>query len=60
MLILSRKVGEKIRIGDNIEIMVTSMEPGKVRLGIIAPRDVQVLRSELLKPEERKDHAAGQ
>jgi len=48
MLVLSRKLGEKIRIGDSIEITVTSIERGKIRLGIEAPRDISIVRSELL------------
>jgi len=48
MLVLSRKLGEKIRIGDSIEITVTSIERGKIRLGIEAPRDILIIRSELI------------
>jgi carbon storage regulator len=47
MLVLSRKVGERIQIGRNICIMVTRVDGGKVRLGIDAPRDVSVLRGEI-------------
>lgn len=48
MLVLSRKLGEKIHIGDNIVITVVNIERGKIRLGIDAPRDVPVYRQELL------------
>lgn len=49
MLILSRRVGEKIVIGDgSITITVVDLERGKVRLGIEAPRDVPINRKELL------------
>lgn len=48
MLVLSRKPQEKIHIGDDIVITVVSLANGKVRLGIEAPRDVAVHRSELL------------
>lgn len=48
MLILSRKIGERIMIGDNITITVVVIEPGKVRIGIEAPRDIPVYREELL------------
>ncbi len=48
MLVLSRKLGEKIHIGNNICITVVDIDRGKVRLGIEAPRDVPVFRSELL------------
>jgi carbon storage regulator len=48
MLVLSRKLGEKICIGDNICITVVDIDRGKIRLGIEAPRDVPVFRQELL------------
>ena len=48
MLVLSRKLGEKIYIGDNICITVVDIERGKIRLGIEAPRDVPIYRQELL------------
>jgi carbon storage regulator len=48
MLVLSRKLGEKIHIGDNICITVVDIDRGKVRLGIEAPRNIPVYRQELL------------
>lgn len=48
MLVLSRKLGEKIIIGDQITITVLDVDRGKVRLGIEAPRSVPVYRQELL------------
>lgn len=48
MLVLSRKLGEKIIIGDNISITIIDIDRGKVRLGIEAPRSVPVYRHELL------------
>jgi carbon storage regulator len=48
MLVLSRKLGEKIRIGDSICITVVDIDRGKIRLGIEAPREVPVFRQELL------------
>ena len=47
MLILQRKEGESLLIGDNVEISVLSVEAGRVRLAIQAPRSVPILRSEL-------------
>jgi carbon storage regulator len=55
MLVLSRKQGERIVIGDNIVITVVSLEYGKVRLGIEAPREIEVWREEMLdRPREDK------
>ena len=47
MLVLSRKVGEQIVIGDGIVVTVTRMSNNRVTLGIDAPDSVRVLRSEL-------------
>ena len=48
MLVLSRKLGEKIIIGENICITVIDIDRGKIRLGIEAPREIPVYRQELL------------
>lgn len=48
MLVLSRKLGEKIYINENICITVVDIDRGKIRLGIDAPRDVPIFRKELL------------
>jgi carbon storage regulator len=48
MLVLSRKLGEKIYISENICITVVDIDRGKIRLGIEAPRDVPIFRKELL------------
>lgn len=47
MLILQRKEGESLLIGDEVEISVLAVEAGRVRLAIQAPREVPILRSEL-------------
>lgn len=47
MLVLSRKPGEKLQIGDSIEVTIVRIGPNTVRLGIEAPRDVNIVRSEL-------------
>ena len=44
MLVVTRKKGESILIGDNIEISISSIENGTVKLAINAPKDVQILR----------------
>ncbi len=48
MLVLSRKLGEKIYINNNICITVVDIDRGKIRLGIEAPREVPIFRKELL------------
>ncbi len=47
MLILNRKAGESIRIGDDIEIKIVSVEGGQVKVGIDAPRNVSIHRQEI-------------
>ncbi len=47
MLILSRRIGEKIVIGDNVTITVLGVKGNQVRVGIEAPRDVPVHREEI-------------
>ncbi len=47
MLILSRKLGESILLGDDIEVSVIDVSKGVVRLGIEAPKDIVILRKEL-------------
>ena len=48
MLVLSRKIGERIVIGDGIEISIVEVRGGKVRIGVEAPKDVRVHRSEVV------------
>jgi carbon storage regulator len=47
MLVLTRRLDESIEIGDSITIKVLSLDGDKVKLGINAPRDITILRSEL-------------
>lgn len=47
MLVLTRRIGEEIVIGDDIVVKVLEVQGRKVRLGLMAPRDVAVLRQEL-------------
>lgn len=48
MLVLTRKAGQTIVIGDGIEVTVLSIAGEKVRLGVRAPRDVPVFREEVV------------
>lgn len=61
MLVLSRKKNEVIRIGDEITIEVVEIRSDKVRLGIIAPREVPVHREEVyqLIHQEEKNNGEG-
>jgi carbon storage regulator len=47
MLILTRKLGETIRVGDDVTIRVLEVRGGQVRLGIEAPEDVRIYREEV-------------
>ena len=60
MLILQRKAGESLLIGDGIEITVLSVDSGRVRLAIEAPKSVPILRSELQAAAEVNREAAGE
>lgn len=57
MLVITRRKGEGILIGDNIEITVTKLDDGTVKLAIDAPKNVTILRKELHKEvqEENKN-----
>ena len=52
MLVLSRKIGERIVIGDGIELVVQKISGERVVLGLVAPADVRIMRSELLAAEQ--------
>ncbi|CUU51960.1 putative Carbon storage regulator like protein [Actinobacillus pleuropneumoniae] len=47
MLILTRKIGESLLIGDNVEITVLSVRGNQVKLGVNAPKEVSVHREEI-------------
>ncbi len=53
MLVLTRKPGQSIMIGDGIEVQVLSVAGEKVRIGITAPRDVGIFRDEVYERIER-------
>ncbi|AGF58330.1 carbon storage regulator CsrA [Clostridium saccharoperbutylacetonicum] len=47
MLIITRKKGESLMIGDDIEITISKIEDGSVKIGVNAPKNVSILRKEL-------------
>ncbi|MCY6353962.1 carbon storage regulator CsrA [Clostridium sp. ZS2-4] len=49
MLVVKRKKGEALRIGDDIEVTVVGIENGAVKIAIDAPKNITILRSELYK-----------
>ena len=53
MLVLTRKLGEKVIIGDNIVVTIVRLSDNKVRLGFEAPKEINVARSELLNAPHR-------
>ena len=53
MLILTRRVGEAVHIGNNIKVRVWGVKGGQVRIGFDVPKEVNVIRTELLnKPKK--------
>lgn len=58
MLVLSRKVGESIIIGNEVMVTVVEFRGDQVRLGVEAPRSVQVYREELYAEVSRQNRAA--
>jgi len=58
MLVLARKLEESIIIGDNIVVKVISVENGSVKLGIEAPNEIKIMRSELIEEVTEQNRAA--
>ena len=52
MLVLSRKEQERVKLGDEITVTIVRVSGDKVRLGIEAPKDIRVLRDELVPHDE--------
>ncbi|PQO35018.1 carbon storage regulator [Bremerella cremea] len=59
MLVLSRKIGDSIKVGDDVEIVVLQLRGDKVRLGIEAPKSVEVHRREVWAKIQGEDPEAG-
>ena len=60
MLVISRKKGESILIGKDIEITIVNLDDNNVKIAISAPREVKVLRKELLKEVTEENKSAAQ
>jgi len=58
MLILNRKEGQSIVIGDGIELVVVSIEGNQIKLGVKAPKSVKVYRKELLESIQNQNMAS--
>jgi len=49
MLVISRKINEKVKIGEDIEIIILGIDKNQVKIGIEAPKNISIIREELLK-----------
>lgn len=58
MLVFTRRPGESFLIGDRIEVMVTDVEGDRVRIGIRAPREIKIVRKELLEAVKEENTRA--
>jgi carbon storage regulator len=58
VLVLTRKIGEKILIGDNIEVTILDIRGDGIRIGIDAPRGITIQRDEVLRAVEAANQEA--
>ena len=58
MLVLTRKIGEQIRIGDTVTVRVLEVRGSQVRLGVDAPAEVRIYREEIYHPEREANGTA--
>lgn len=58
MLVLTRKNGESIKIGDDIEITIISSKNDQVKIGINAPKNIEVFRKEILEEIQAENEQA--
>ncbi|MCM2369458.1 carbon storage regulator CsrA [Aporhodopirellula aestuarii] len=60
MLVLSRKTDESIVINENVTVVILSVQGGKVRLGIEAPKEVPIMRQEIANNANQNDPSTTQ
>lgn len=58
MLVISRKKGESLLIGEDIEITIVKIENGSVKIAINAPKEISILRTELYKEVKNENQNA--
>ncbi len=58
MLVLSRKINQSIMVGDNVRVVVVAVDRDQVKLGIEAPREIAVHRSEIYEEIQRTNRSA--
>jgi carbon storage regulator len=58
MLVVSRKIGEELKIGDNIIIKIVDIDKNQVKVGVDAPRDIAILRMELVREITKQNKLA--
>jgi carbon storage regulator len=59
MLVLTRRAGQALRIGGSIEVRVVRIEGDRVVLGVVAPREISVVRDELIAEVAAETRTAG-
>ncbi|SES71700.1 carbon storage regulator [Salinibacillus kushneri] len=58
MLVLTRKAGESIQIGDDVEVKIVGVDGDQIKLGIDAPKDVDIHRQEIYQMIQEENKAA--
>lgn len=58
MLILTRKIGQSILIGENVEVFITSIEGDQVKIGIKAPNETRIYRKEVFEVIQQSNKEA--
>lgn len=60
MLVLTRKLGESIIIGDGIEVKIVGIDGDQIKLGVQAPKEVKIYRDEIFKVIQEENRQASQ